>query len=81
MPISTTLRCLDGGVYINADGLRTDRHGIPISASGGASGYSGVVDPNGVVTADPGSTYRNTANDTFWSKDTGTGDTGWHQLI
>lgn len=31
MPISNTLRALDGGIYQNADGLTTDKNGVPIS--------------------------------------------------
>lgn len=82
MPISTTLRQLDGDIWINADGLRTDRNGIPITGTGsGVTIAPGVVNPEGVVVASPGATYRNTANDTFWSKDTGTGNTGCIQLI
>lgn len=41
----------------------------------------GVVDPEGVVTGNPGQTYSNTANNSFWVKYTGNGNTGWHCLI
>lgn len=41
----------------------------------------GVVDPEGVLTGNPGQTYFNTANSTLWEKATGTGNTGWVQLI
>lgn len=41
----------------------------------------GVVDPEGAVTGGPGSTYYNSNNGTFWIKSSGTGNTGWVQLI
>lgn len=51
-------------------------------ASGSGAIAPGVVNPNSNVVGNPGQTYRNTANDTFWHKDTGTGtNTGWSQLI
>ncbi|PPG39435.1 hypothetical protein C5C17_11615 [Pseudoclavibacter sp. RFBA6] len=37
--------------------------------------------PNGVVTGNPGSTYRDTSGTNgawLWIKKTGTGNTGWH---
>jgi hypothetical protein len=84
MPISTTLRRLDGGIFINADGIRTDQHGIPLttSGSGGATTITSTgVSPEGVVTADAGNfVFDNVAN-TFWVKSTGSGNTGWLQLI
>jgi hypothetical protein len=43
----------------------------------GQSGIVGVVDPEGVVTATPGTTYLNTALETFWVKHSGNGNTGW----
>lgn len=48
---------------------------------GGAGGLVGAVNPEGVVTADPGTSYYNTANATFWYKATGSGNTGWVHLI
>lgn len=49
------------------------------SASGGA--FSGAGSPEGVVTANPGSTYVDTTGHTFWLKESGTGNTGWVQYI
>lgn len=46
----------------------------------GESGIVGVVDPEGVVTATPGTTYYNSADATFWVKHTGSGNTGWQQI-
>lgn len=43
--------------------------------------YAGTVDPEGVVKAPPGSIYLNTATETLWAKKTGTGKTGWIQII
>lgn len=47
--------------------------------SSGGGGATGVVDPGGSVTADAGSLYYNTVNDTFWVNTDGA--TAWHQLI
>lgn len=55
-----------------------------ILAAGGGSGTSGlvgIVDPEGSETAEPGATYFNTANATFWVKGSGSGNTGWVQLL
>lgn len=51
------------------------------AGGGGSGGTVGVVDPEGAVTADPGASYFNTANNTYWAKASGTGNTGWTQLI
>jgi hypothetical protein len=49
--------------------------------SGGA-GIVGVVNPEGIVTASPGTPYLNTALQTFWMKNSGAGNTGWgSQLV
>ncbi len=48
---------------------------------GGGTGMVGVVDPEGVVTADPGTSYSNRVLKTFWYKETGTGNTGWQQYV
>ena len=49
--------------------------------SGGA-GMVGVVNPEGIVTATPGTPYLNTALQTFWMKNSGVGNTGWgSQLV
>ncbi len=44
-------------------------------------GTAGVGSPEGVVTGSPGRTYFDTAADSLWVKKTGTGNTGWLQLI
>lgn len=44
-------------------------------------GLVGIVDPEGSATSDPGVTYYNTANATFWVKGSGTGNTGWVQVV
>lgn len=41
----------------------------------------GTVDPEGEVAGSPGDTYLNTATETVWIKKTGTGSTGWIQVI
>ncbi len=45
------------------------------------SGLNGSGSPEGVVTANPGTTYFDTASAIFWVKQTGTGNTGWYQLV
>lgn len=83
MPISTTLRALDGGIYINADGLRTDSQGNPITAE-----YAQIqvttsgASPEGVVSAAQGVFLYDSVASALWIKSTaGTGTTGWTQLI
>ncbi len=41
----------------------------------------GVVDPEGVVTAEPGQGYVNTLLKSIWIKETGTGATGWQFYV
>lgn len=48
----------------------------------GGGGMTGVVDPNGSVTASPGAFYYNTVTGSLWVKATGSGtNTGWVALI
>lgn len=55
------------------------------SGGGGSSAdcgcLAGVGTPEGVVSASPGATYYDTSAYGFWVKSTGTGNTGWTQLI
>jgi len=48
---------------------------------GGGGGLSGVGSPEGVVTANPGTTYLDTSTGFFYAKMTGSGNTGWLALI
>ena len=50
------------------------------SGSGGA-GVVGIGSPEGVVTAPAGTSYFDTSADSFWYKESGSGSTGWTQLI
>lgn len=53
-------------------------------SSGGGTGGAGVVgsgSPEGVVTAPAGTTYFDSTNDIFWVKETGSGSSGWYQLV
>lgn len=50
-------------------------------AGAGGGGLSGSGSPEGVVTANPGTTYDDATNNVFYVKDTGTGNTGWRELI
>ena len=82
--ISKTLRYIGNDIWINADGLRTDRDGVPVSGSGGSSAttpLTGTGSPEGVKTADPGTTYLDTSTNGFWVKATGTGNTGWQPIV
>ena len=83
MPISTTLRQFDGDIWINADGIRTDRHGIPLTEGEGGGGgiTTGVVPPEGAVEGSTGDMYYDTTNQTLWIKTTESGTEGWTQLI
>jgi len=49
--------------------------------AGGGGGEGGSGDPEGVVTAAVGTTYVNTDDNSFWVKTSGTGNTGWTELI
>lgn len=57
----------------------------PFTAPGGAgtggAGAVGTGSPEGVVTAEPGTTYLDTAADSLWIKESGSGAVGWIQLI
>lgn len=44
-------------------------------------GSVGSGSPEGVVTANPGTSYLDGDTDSLWYKKTGTGNTGWVQLI
>lgn len=78
----------------NQDTLNTLLKRIASSASGGSGGGSGgggtgtgqsgmvgVVDPEGVATATPGTSYLNTATNQFWIKHSGSGNTGWNPAL
>jgi hypothetical protein len=41
----------------------------------------GIIDPEGAVIGTPGQTYLNSATGSFWVKQTGSGNTGWLNLI
>lgn len=49
---------------------------------GAGSGLYGVVDPEGSVVANRGTTYTNTSTGSFWVKNSSDGaNTGWYELI
>lgn len=54
-----------------------------ISSGSGVTGCPAPAagNPEGVVTADPGCTYLNLTDSSFWVKRTGSGNTGWEALI
>lgn len=49
--------------------------------SGGSGGLQGAGSPEGVVTADPGTTYVDSTGHAFYVKETGSGNTGWLQYV
>ena len=52
------------------------------TGGGGSSGLIGASDPNGEVSAAPGTTYFSRRDSTFWvQNNTVTSSTGWLQLI
>lgn len=54
------------------------------AGSGGGAGtgtFSGSGSPQGVVTAGVGATYLDTSTNQFWAKQSGSGNTGWVELI
>ena len=55
--------------------------GAGSGSGGGGTGLSGAGSPEGSVTADPGTTYLDTSTNSFWAKNSGSGNTGWVQLI
>lgn len=52
-----------------------------IGGGGGAGGLAGAGSPEGSQAASPGATYYNSSDGSFWVKASGTGTTGWQQLI
>lgn len=65
----------------NPNGLFTPSRGFGCCGSG-AGGLVGTGSPEGVVTADPGTSYLDESTNSFWYKETGTDtNTGWIQLI
>ena len=73
--ISKTLRYVGNDIWINADGLRTDRHGNPLTAEAGdmqAGNYAG-----GEPTFTPTGTFGqavDTSNERLWLYYSG----AWH---
>jgi len=52
--------------------------GVTLTGTGGTTGSGS---PEGVVTAEPGASYLDTTTNSFWVKRTGSGNTGWQQLL
>lgn len=74
--ISSTLRVFDNGVYINADGLRTDKDGVLLAS--GAIQLAAGADPNGVLFSTVGVFAYDSTNKVLWACD---GGSVWTQLI
>lgn len=60
-------------------GAITELGGASITGGGGTT--SGTGSPEGVITAPEGTTYLDRSTGNFWAKQTGSGNTGWLQLI
>lgn len=58
-------------------GAQTD----PDAGGGSGAAETGSGSPEGVVTANPGEHYWDSTNKIWYVKDTGTGSTGWYQLV
>jgi hypothetical protein len=76
MPISSTIKRFDGNIYINADGIRTDVHGVPLSA--GAIELAPGANPNGILSSTVGAFAYDATNKVLWACD---GGSVWTQLI
>jgi len=50
-------------------------------SGGGAAGKYGTGSPEGVVTAPPGTTYARTDTGGLWTKNSGTGSSGWVEIV
>lgn len=88
LPTTTTIASGDsvyivkGGVSYQISPYDLFRDGISdFVISTGAANLYGIVNPESAVAANPGSTYLNTANQTFWAKKDTASNTGWLQLI
>ncbi len=77
--LSTTPKSIDTLRTLEVRILNALRAGGSV-VTGGA-GAVGAVDPEGAVTAAAGTSYLNSATNSFWFKRTGAGNTGWIELI
>lgn len=68
----------DGTPYVKFNGAWATLSSV---LSGVSASNTGSGSPEGVVTASPGGTYFDTSADSLWYKKTGTGNTGWVQLL
>lgn len=62
--------------YVKVDGAWILISGSSTVSGGGGTVFS-LVDPEGVITADPSTICWQHTTQTFWVKDSGTGNTGW----
>lgn len=68
-------------VFNGTSGANTGWVEVTGGGGSGGTGLSGSGTPQAVVTAAVGTTYLDTASGDFWVKQTGSGNTGWLQLI
>ena len=73
-----------GRMIAGAGGSYNDAEGTITLPGGAVSGLSGTGMPNGVVTANPGTYYTDTAGTNGawrWLKKSGTGNVGWECIV
>lgn len=75
---SYTATPLDELVWVNGVESVIAQLGTTVNGTGGLTGSGS---PEGVVTAEPGAVYLDTTNNSLWIKRTGSGNTGWIQLL
>jgi hypothetical protein len=77
LPSSVALDATGSGFYLTTNGTTW----VSIGSAGGCGGLSGVGSPQNVVTANPGTTFTQIDTGSFWTKQSGTGNSGWLLLI
>lgn len=73
-----------GAVWGGITGTLADQTDLQsaLDSKQGTLTFSGVVDPEGVISAPPGQTYWNRSNSSLWVQNSATaGNTGWFQLV
>lgn len=79
MPYSFAFDTVGDTMYFTLNGSTWTS--VSGGGGGGSGGLSGVGSPQGSVAASPGTTYVDTATANFWVKQSGSGNTGWTELV
>lgn len=82
-PVGSTYWDYDGNqLYVKDTGTgNTGWFLFSGGGGGGGSGLSGNGTPEGNQVADPGTTYWDASGNVLWIKDTGSGNTGWREIL